>query len=407
MSITPPSYSSHSPKLTALGRIFIFLFIVACIGGAYYLLANRGKPAPAGTQQGSPGSTGWFSSGPAVELGVAYGTEKRNWLEWAVAEFAKTKEGKNIKVNLIPMGSLEGAHAILDGDKRINVWSPASELYKDQFVQDWQVKYGGNPILREEPLALSPMVFVWWDERYQAFAKKYRTVSFATIEQGLNEKGGWNSIAGKPEWGLFKFGHTNPNESNSGLMTIVLSAYSFQNKSRDLKLNDVVDVKYQDYLSSIERGVTGMSNSTGNMMREMVLKGPSSYDVLFVYESVAIDYLKNAEGRWGQIHVTYPNLNAWNDNPYYIIDANWSTPDQRKAAQAFLDFLLTEPIQKESLKHGFRPANTNVAVRGPDSPFTLYAQYGIQIDVGTICEPPKAEVVNNLLASWQRSQGNR
>jgi len=189
-------------------------------------------------------------------------------------------------------------------------------------------------------------------------------------------------------------------------MTIVLSAYSYQKKSRDLGLNDVVDVKYQDFLSNIERGVTGMSNSTGNMMREMVLKGPSSYDVLFVYESVAIDYLKNAEGRWGQIHVTYPEFNAWNDNPYYIIDASWSTPDQRKAAQAFLDFLLSEPIQRESLKHGFRPANTNVAVRGPDSPFTMYAQYGIQIDVGTICEPPKAEVVNNLLASWQRSQGN-
>ena len=407
MSITPPSYPSTPPKLTALGKIAIFLFIVGCIGVAYYLFTNRGKPSTPGGQQTATNSSGWFASGPVVEIGVAYGTEKKNWLEWAVAEFAKSKEGKNIKVDLIPMGSLEGAHAILDGDKRINVWSPASALYKDQFVQDWQVKYGGNPILREEPLALSPMVFVWWDERYQAFAKKYHTVSFATIEEALNEKGGWNAIAGKPEWGLFKFGHTHPNESNSGLMTIVLSAYSYQKKSRDLTLNDVVDVKYQDFLSNIERGVTGMSNSTGNMMREMVLKGPSSYDVLFVYESVAIDYLKNAEGRWGQIHVTYPEFNAWNDNPYYIIDASWSTPDQRKAAQAFLDFLLSEPIQRESLKHGFRPANTNVAVRGPDSPFTTYAQYGIQLDVGTICEPPKAEVVNNLLASWQRSQGTR
>ena len=46
-----------------------------------------------------------------------------------------------------------------------------------------------------------------------------------------------------------------------------------------------------------------------------MLKGPSSYDAVFVYESVAIDYLKNAEGRWGALHIIYPAYNMWNDNP--------------------------------------------------------------------------------------------
>ena len=105
------------------------------------------------------------------------------------------------------------------------------------------------------------------------------------------------------------------------------------------------------------------------MMKEMVLKGPSSYDALMVYESVAIDFLKNAEGRWGQIRVVYPEYNAWNENPYYIINAPWSTPEQRKAAEAFLAFLLTERIQREALVHGFRPANTNVPVKFAGSPF--------------------------------------
>ncbi|MGB7847564.1 MAG: extracellular solute-binding protein, partial [Candidatus Acidiferrum sp.] len=283
----------------------------------------------------------------------------------------------------------------------------ASALYKDTFVQEWQVKYSQNPILKEEPLALSPMVFVFWDERYQAFLPKYKTASFATLGQALQEKGGWESIAQKPEWGLFKLGHTHPNESNSGLMTIVLAAYSYQKKTKDLELKDVVDVGFQNWLQNFERGVSGLSNSTGNMMREMVLKGPSSYDALIVYESVAIDYLKNAEGRWGQLRVVYPEYNAWNDNPYYIIDAPWSSKDQRKAAETFLQFLLSEPIQKESLNHGFRPANPSVPVKFADSPFVKYADYGIKVDLGKICDPPRGEVVNNLLQSWQRSQGNR
>ena len=139
----------------------------------------------------------------------------------------------------------------------------------------------------------------------------------------------------------------------------------------------------------------------------MVLKGPSSYDALMVYEAVAIDYLKNAEGRWGELRVVYPEYNAWNENPYYIIDAPWSTSDQRKAAQTFLDFLLSDRIQREALVHGFRPANPNVPVKFADSPFVKYAGNGVQVDLQKICEPPKAEVVNNLLQSWQRAQSNR
>ena len=394
--------SSDGPKLTALGKLFVALFVVACAAGAYYLFL--GKKAVDQTRQVTGGLLG---GGPQVQIGIAYGTEKQRWLEWAVAEFAKTSEGKRITIDLIPMGSLEGAHAILNGDKRINVWSPASAAYKDIFVQEWQVKYSGNPIVKEEPLALTPLVFVMWDERYRPFIQKYKVVSFDTINQALQERTGWDGIAHQPDWGLFKFGQTHPNESNSGLMTLVLAAYTFNHKTKDLSVRDVVNADFQTWLANLERSTSGFVNSTGNLMKEMVLKGPSSYDAAIVYENVSIDFLKNAEGRWGQIHVIYPEYNIWNESPYYIIDVPWSTPDQRKAAQTFLDFLLSERIQREALVHGFRPANPNVPVKFPESPLVMYAGSGVQIDVGKICDPPKAEVVNNLLASWQRTQGSR
>src|SRR5262249_34598472 len=145
--------AGNGPKLTALGKFFIFLFVVLCVGGAYYFFTNKGPGgSPKKNPSGSGGLLDSFSSGDQVELGIAYGTEKQRWLEWAVQEFAKTRDGKRIKINLIPMGSVEGAHALLNGDKRINVWSPASALYKDIFVQEWQVKYSQDPILKEEPL---------------------------------------------------------------------------------------------------------------------------------------------------------------------------------------------------------------------------------------------------------------
>jgi hypothetical protein len=72
-----------------------------------------------------------------------------------------------------------------------------------------------------------------------------------------------------------------------------------------------------------------------------------------------------------------------------------------------MNFLLTEPIQQESLKHGFRPANTNVPIIVADSPFNTYQKYGLQIEPGSTSESPSAEVVNNLMAIWQRNQGGR
>jgi ABC-type Fe3+ transport system substrate-binding protein len=401
---------TSSPKLTFAGKLVVFLFVAACFYGAYYLFLRRplgqAGPAPSGETSEAPKSGGLFGGNdPEVEIGIAYGTEKERWLEWAAGEFAKTDEGEKIRVNLIPMGSLEGAQAVLRGDQRIHVWSPASALYKDIFVQEFQVKNNKSPIVHEENLALSPMVFVMWAERHDAFVQKYGEVSFRNLAQALAEPSGWQAIAAKPEWGLFKLGHTHPNQSNSGLMTLVLMAYDYHQKTRGLELKDILDPGFASWMNGFENAISGLSNSTGNLMRDMVLKGPSAFDAVVVYENVAIDYLKNAEGRWGELRIVYPARNMWNENPYYVLDVPWSTPEHREAAERFLKFLLSEPIQKQSLAHGFRPGNPAVPVRVPDSPFTQYQRFGLKIDLGTVCEPPRAEVLNNLLAGWERTHG--
>ena len=394
---------SDGPRVTALGKLVIFLFIAACGWGAYRLFTSRGKEGTLTERVLGPEKRADRDRAVSAEIGIAYGTEKRNWLEWAVLEFAKTDAGANVKINLIPMGSLEGAQALIAGDQRIQVWTPASSLYKETFLQDWELKYSKPPIVKEESLALSPMVFVMWNERYEAFRQKYAELSFATIAQALREPQGWEAIAGKGDWGLFKFGHTNPNESNSGLATLVLMAYGHSGKSKDLTPKEVLDPQFQSELTTIEKAVS-LSSSTGTMMREMVLKGPSAYDAVFVYENVAIDYLKSAAGRWGEVHVVYPKQNLWNDNPYYIIDAAWSSADQRAAAQAFLTFLMSEPVQKQALVHGFRPGNPNVPVIFPGSPFVQLQRFGLRNDIANVCEYPKADVINNLLGAWQRSR---
>ncbi|MFZ5832461.1 MAG: substrate-binding domain-containing protein [Planctomycetota bacterium] len=340
----------------------------------------------------------------AIQIGIAYGTEKKYWLEAAVKLFADTDDGRRIRVKLIPMGSIEGAHAVLRGDERIHVWSPASAMYLRAFEEEWGATHTSSPIVRGEALALTPMVFVMWKERYDAFVKKYDRVSFRTLGEAMRVSGGWGGIADRPQWGLFKLGYTNPNQSNSGLMTLILLAYDINNKDADLKIRDLMQPEFQDWVGLFARGAAGpLSNSTGNLMKEMVLKGPSSYDALVVYESVVIDYLENAENRWQPLQVAYPQVNVWNDNPYYILDVPWSTPEHRQAAETFLGFLMSREIQTMALKHGFRPGDPRVPIKFPESPFETLRDYGLQIDLEKIGEYPSPEVINNLQQSWLRA----
>jgi Ca-activated chloride channel family protein len=352
-----------------------------------------------------------------IRVGVAYGTEKRDWFTWAVDAFVHTPQGAGIQIDLKPMGSLEAAQAIVHGDQSIQVWSPASSLYRGVFLRDWAAanlgtNAGQNPVLSEQPLALTPMVLVMWQQRYEAFMKHYPELSFSTIAQAMNEPGGWSTIANQPDWGFFKFSHTHPNHSNSGLVALVLMAYDYQGTHRALDAEQITDAKFQEWLVSTEQNqvgaASGLIDSTGTLMTAMVQRGWSTYDCVMVYEANAIDRLRQANGRWGQLQVVYPKYNFWNDNPYVILNVPWSTPEQRRAAGAFAEFLLSESAQREAMKHGFRPANVNVSTNGADSPFVQFASVGLRANVpGIFCEPPNPDALETLLLGWQRSQHAR
>jgi hypothetical protein len=420
----PPDASAETALAGAPGRgrrpwwsrrraLAVAAGLTALILAGVFAVFWRRETPPLHGVTGSQGASSPAAGAPVdapVTVNIVYGTEKQAWLEMALAEYRKRPEGRGVTINLIGMGSVEGAQAVLAGEKPVpvHVWSPASSAYRDVFESEWRVKYGGgrSPIGRAENLALTPMVFVLWKERYEAFVKKYGKVTFRHLAEAVQEPTGWGAIAGKPEWGVFKFAHTHPNKSNSGFLSLVLMAYEFSGKHRGLTLSDITDAKFQAWLRAFERGVTrhggSLTHSTGTMTREMVLRGPSQYDCLVLYENLAVDNVAKARDRWGDLYVAYPEPNLWNDHPYYVLDAPWCGPAERAAAGRFLDFLLTEPVQRQALEHGFRPGNPAVPVRSADSPLVRAEAFGVRIDVPPIAEPPRAEVVDNLLSTFQR-----
>ena len=156
-----------------LGIVAAFVLAV----GAIILLATGGKKTDGGGSDAPVGS-GTGSAGPApaaaVEIQVVYSTEKREWLEAATAAFATAHP--DIKVTLVGTGSFDAAQAIVDGNLKPTVWSPADSGALNLAISDWQTKNHADLFATSgddapQPLLLTPLVFVAWQDRADVLLK--------------------------------------------------------------------------------------------------------------------------------------------------------------------------------------------------------------------------------------------
>jgi hypothetical protein len=390
--------------------LIVVFFALAVLGVLYFNhRAPSGAPATAASAEPPTSAAPAAAAREVTELPFVYSTETKEWVDAASAEFMVLHP--EIKVVPVGKGSLEASNAILDGSLKPVLWSPADSLVLKLFAGDWLTKNGqaafGEGEDAPEPLLLSPLVFVAWEDRARALESSGGgAITWKTIHKAVSSNQGWPTVKGKADWGFVKLGHTDPTRSNSGMQALVLIALEYFGKSTgsELHVEDVLKPEFQKFLRELEAGVTRFENSTGTFMTDMVRFGPSKYDIAVVYESSAISQLANAQGRWGNLRVYYPKLTLWSDHPLGILHAPWVTDKQRAAALLFGSYLRSRPVQERALRFGFRPAETSVPLKTADAqnPFTRLAEFGVQASVPSVAEPPDAAVIRNLLSLWTR-----
>lgn len=330
-------------------------------------------------------------SAPIV-VTIAYSSEKEQWLKAAAERFAASNPrigGHTITIVLESNGSREMVADILYGGYQPTVFSPASMLQIEQ-LRAANSSLIGSP----QPLVITPLVLVAWEDRAEP------------IEQAL-QGDFWKQFQADLTAQKIKFGHTNPETSNSGAQTLILLAYGYHT-SDDLSLDQVEDDKFLEWLSGIEQAVPSDEESSSKLITDMLRYGPSKYDFVSIYENLAIEALGSpAADNNGGLHIFYPPATILSDHPYAILNAPWVTSDQRQAAEMFRTFLLSRDIQQlASDEYGFRPANLQVQINPNDtsSPFREYAANGLQLDLPPQVTIPSGEVIDALVATWQQTQ---
>ncbi|MEO7092260.1 MAG: substrate-binding domain-containing protein, partial [Polyangiales bacterium] len=233
-------------------KLAIVIGFLIAVGVILFVAVGRGGKGSDKDPAKPDGSGTAVKPRPAdvVEISLEYSTEKREWLEAALAQFHAANP--SIKVNLIGKGSLEAAGAILDGADKPTLWSPADSLVANLLASDWQTKTSTElfPITGEtgpQPLLLTPLVFAVWEDRAKVLLDASGgTLSWRTIHKAVTSPKGWPAIGGKASWGFVKLGHTDPTKSNSGLQALLSMTYEFYDKTSGLQVGDLLKPAYQD-----------------------------------------------------------------------------------------------------------------------------------------------------------------
>ena len=349
-----------------LSRTNLFLFCTVLIVGAAVLTTGckSNKPSPASENGAAAPATP-----DSLELVFTYGSEKERWINEVTDKFNRedhrAQGGKRIFVRAIPMGSGECIDEVLNGARQPHLISPASGAFIKLGNAESQSKTGHELIGSTENLVLSPVVIAMWKPMAEAIGWGKKPIGWSDILALAANQKGWQSY-GYPQWGQFKFGHTHPQYSNSGLISLFAEVYAATGKTAGLTLADVDKPHTAEFVQGIEKSVIHYGSSTGFFGRKMFASGPQYLSAAVLYENLVIESYDSADKLAFPVVAVYPKEGTfWSDHPVGVVEREWVTPAHREAAKVYIQYLLQRPQQEKAITYGFRPGAVDVPVASP------------------------------------------
>jgi len=370
-------------KLVPLG---VFLAAILLLCGSC-----RTRSAPAVEAEGP------VAPPNSLELVFTYSSEKEAWIKDVIDKFNrqnhKIGDGRPIFVKAVPMGSGDAIDELISGTRQAHVTSPASAAFIKLGNAQSRASTGKDLLGPTETLMLSPVVIAMWKPMAEAIGWGQKPIGWSDILALARNSQGWAAY-GKPQWGKFKFGHTHPEFSNSGLISLFAEVYAATNKLGGLTLDDVNKPLTANYVEGIEQAVVHYGTSTGFFSAKMMANGPEYLSAAVLYESNVIESYASQSALPFPIVAIYPKEGTfWSDHPVAIVDRDWVTPAHREAGGILIKFLLDRPQQEKTLEYGFHPGDVGVPLGAP-----VDASHGVDPrEPKTTLEVPAVDVMDAVI----------
>ena len=388
------------------------------------LLALALAAAACSADEGDPGGLDDFGDpGDCTVIDVSVSSEKIDLLTVLAQDFnasdqARTDDGCLFaRVQSKPSGGAaqllaDGWDEAVEGPRPV-IWSPAASTWGAVLNQRLDDR-GQPPMTGDfESFQLTPLVIAMPRPMAEALGWPDEPLGFADILALSQDPAGWSKY-GRPEWGDFRLGKTNPNFSTSGLSALIGQAYAATGKTGGLSLEDLAQPATDDFARKIESAVVHYGDTTltflNNWYRADQRGNPYGYvSAVAVEEKSVIDYnagnpdgvlQEGEEPRPPRVPLVaiYPEEGTvYSDNPLYVLDADWVDAEEAAGAQRFIDFVSLPENQEKVLQFNFRPGNPDVAVGAP-----IVAANGVDpAQPQTLLEVPEPQVLTGLLDAWQ------
>ncbi len=316
-------------------------------------------------------------------------------------------EGHPIQVTIVPMDGLIAMSRWERGemDPLPTVWIPDSRYLVELVNATFKEKRGRDVFLtggeyRTRPIATSLFCCGIWQSRDEVLRQKFgEETTWQNIQKAALAKGGWPELGGKAEWGYFKLVVPNPRKNVGGLMSMVAAAGEYYQKTR-ITVADVTNPAFQEWLKQLMGAVTDFSSLGSYSVENLALFGYSMGDGGQLLESDLLVNMAGIQTRWVEpMIIRYPKYITWFDFPYTIWMGEETSALEKNAALEFERYLLQPEIQKLAVAQGLRPANPEVPITDPDSPFVKWQKQGVTVVVprSTSMASPDRETLLALL----------
>ncbi len=356
--------------------ILASLAVVVCLAGVLLLVVVGGGLLNRLTgPQLAEGGTPW--PGDSAVLTVAVSPGMRETFQGLVDAFNRqgraTPDGKGMRVEIVALTPQEMVDRSLAAPA-FQALAPDSSLWVNQLERRWAamgdedgiaddeavIPLGNRRTTRVARYAASPIVIAAWEE----------------VARDLgwpNEPVGWEDIQRKAtEDSTFKWNHPSTNHA-SGLLATLAEFYAGANLTRGLTEEAATAEETLAYVQAVEATVRFYGESEDVILEQLAVEGRDFLDAFVAQEQVVVTW--NDAHPDNRLVALYPAEGTlWADHPLALLSLGGAqeaavTENQEHTFSALTEFLQSEEVQRGLLAAGYRPADLDIALDEPGSPF--------------------------------------